>query len=282
MRAYWELAKGGYRRYARYRTAIAAALVANTAFGLIRASLLMTTITTAGAAVGGYDLVQAFTYDWLGQGPLGAIPLWGQTELAGRVKSGEIAMDFLRPVSALGQWWGGRSRAGGVPDRAPAAGDAGGGRPDHRARLACLPACLPRRCRTSCPSSRWCWASAWRSWPGTMVNLLALWVVEIRGYHALFMIVMNLLTGLLVPVAWSPDWLRGPTPNLGARRSRNRSSISASCGPHGGAPRLQKGCGWSADPNLSLSVGSPLEHVVSRRLETKPDDESRRIHGLAR
>ncbi len=41
-----------------------------------------------------------------------------------------------------------------------------------------------------------------------MVNLLALWVVEIRGYHALFMIVMNLLTGLLVPVAWFPGWLR--------------------------------------------------------------------------
>ena len=27
MRAYWELAKGGYRRYARYRTAIAASLI---------------------------------------------------------------------------------------------------------------------------------------------------------------------------------------------------------------------------------------------------------------
>lgn len=105
MRAYWELAKGGYRRYARYRTAIAASLIANGAFGFIRASLLMTAITTAGTAVGGYDLQQASTYVWIGQGLLGAIPLWGVTEIAQRVKSGEIAMDFLRPVAALGQWW---------------------------------------------------------------------------------------------------------------------------------------------------------------------------------
>ena len=84
---------------------ILAALIANGAFGFIRASLLMTAITTAGAAVGGYDLKQASTYGWLGQGLLGAIPLWGATEIATRVKSGEIAMDFLRPVAALGQWW---------------------------------------------------------------------------------------------------------------------------------------------------------------------------------
>ena len=123
MRAYWELAKGGYRRYARYRTAILAALIANGAFGFIRASLLMTAITTAGTAVGGYDLQQASTYVWIGQGLLGAIPLWGVTEIAQRVKSGEIAMDFLRPVAALGQWWAadlGRAASQVIPWTVPA------------------------------------------------------------------------------------------------------------------------------------------------------------------
>ncbi len=202
MRAYWELAKGGYRRYARYRTAILAALIANGAFGFIRASLLMTAITTAGTAVGGYDLQQASTYVWIGQGLLGAIPLWGVTEIAERVKSGEIAMDFLRPVTALGQWWAadlGRAASQVIPRLVPmlavGALTTGLALPGHP--LPYLLFVVSLILAVSLTFLAW-----------TLVNLLALWVVEIRGYHALFMMVMNLLTGLLVPVSWFPGWLR--------------------------------------------------------------------------
>ena len=202
MRAYWELAKGGYRRYARYRTAILAALIANGAFGFIRASLLMTAITTAGAAVGGYDLKQASTYVWLGQGLLGAIPLWGVTESAARVKSGEIAMDFLRPVAALGQWWAadlGRAASQVIPRLVPmlVVGTLTTGLALPRHPLPYLLFVVSLVLGVSLTFLAW-----------TLVNLLAMWVVEIRGYHALFMIVMNLLTGLLVPVSWFPGWLR--------------------------------------------------------------------------
>ncbi|MBK7822575.1 MAG: ABC-2 family transporter protein [Tessaracoccus sp.] len=202
MRAYWELAKGGYRRYTRYRTAILAALIANGAFGFIRASLLMTAITTAGTAVGGYDLQQASTYVWLGQGLLGAIPLWGVTEIAARVKSGEIAMDFLRPVAALGQWWAadlGRAASQVLPRMVPmlAVGALTTGLALPRQPLPYLLFLVSLVLAVSLAFLAW-----------TLVNLLAMWVVEIRGYHAVFVIVMNLLTGLLVPVSWFPDWLR--------------------------------------------------------------------------
>jgi ABC-2 type transport system permease protein len=40
-----------------------------------------------------------------------------------------------------------------------------------------------------------------------MINLLAFWVVEIRGYWMLYMVVMNLLSGFLVPVTWFPQWM---------------------------------------------------------------------------
>ncbi|MFT3887899.1 MAG: ABC-2 family transporter protein [Arachnia sp.] len=202
MRAYWELAKGGYRRYTRYRTAILAALIANGAFGFIRASLLMTTITTAGASVGGYDLAQASTYVWLGQGLLGAVPLWGVTEIAERVKSGAIAMDFLRPVTVLGQWWAtdlGRAASQVLPRLVPmlVVGALTTGLALPTRPLPYLLFLVSLALGTSLAFLAW-----------TMVNLLAMWVVEVRGFQALFMIVMNLLTGLLVPVSWFPDWLR--------------------------------------------------------------------------
>ena len=178
MRAYWELAKGGYRRYARYRTAILAALIANGAFGFIRASLLMTAITTAGAAVGGYDLKQASTYVWLGPGLLGAIPLWGATEIATRVKSGEIAMDFLRPVAALGQWWAadlGRAASQVIPRLVPmlVVGTLTTGLALPRHPLPYLLFVVSLVLGVSLTFLAW-----------TLVNLLAMWVVEIRGYHA--------------------------------------------------------------------------------------------------
>ena len=41
-----------------------------------------------------------------------------------------------------------------------------------------------------------------------MINLLAFWLVEIRGITLLWMITGGLLSGLYLPVPWFPDWLR--------------------------------------------------------------------------
>ena len=41
-----------------------------------------------------------------------------------------------------------------------------------------------------------------------VVNLLAFWLVEVRGIRMLYMIVGGLLSGLYLPVPWFPDWLR--------------------------------------------------------------------------
>ena len=38
------------------------------------------------------------TYVWLSQGLLGSVNLTGRTDLALRVKDGQVAVDFLRPV----------------------------------------------------------------------------------------------------------------------------------------------------------------------------------------
>jgi ABC-2 type transport system permease protein len=41
-----------------------------------------------------------------------------------------------------------------------------------------------------------------------VINLLAFWLVEIRGITLLWMITGGLLCGLYLPVPWFPDWLR--------------------------------------------------------------------------
>ena len=40
-----------------------------------------------------------------------------------------------------------------------------------------------------------------------VINLLSFWVVEIRGYWMLYLVLMNLLSGFLVPVTWFPQWM---------------------------------------------------------------------------
>lgn len=202
MRAYWELAVGGFRRYSRYRAGIVAALFTNCLFGFIRASLLTATIASAGHAVGGYDILRASTYVWVGQGLLGAIPLWVMNDVAERVKSGDIAVDLLRPVWTIGQWWAvdlGRAASQVLPRLVPmllvgalTTGVALPTRPEGYLLFALsliLAASL-----------------AFFAW--LLVNLLALWVTEVRGYLNLLMMVLSLLVGLIVPVSWFPDWLR--------------------------------------------------------------------------
>jgi len=41
-----------------------------------------------------------------------------------------------------------------------------------------------------------------------VINLLAFWLLEIRGITLLWMITSGLLCGLYLPVPWFPDWLR--------------------------------------------------------------------------
>ena len=41
---------------------------------------------------------QLATYVWVGQGLLSVVAFWGWTELADRIRSGDVAADLLRPV----------------------------------------------------------------------------------------------------------------------------------------------------------------------------------------
>ncbi|WP_431044203.1 ABC transporter permease [Streptomyces sp. P1-3] len=106
MRLYAAVAVSGFRRYATYRVATAAGVFTNTVFGFIVAYTYIA-LWDQRPHLGGYDLSQALTFVWLGQGLLAATAVMGggfEVELQERIRSGDIAVDLYRPVD-LQLWW---------------------------------------------------------------------------------------------------------------------------------------------------------------------------------
>lgn len=201
VRVWWQLAASSFRRYLRYRVAIVSTMFTNCVFGLVRASLLMAAVTGAGGEIAGFDTSRASSYVWFGQCLVGVIPLWAVTDLAQRIKSGDIAVDLLRPTPPVGAWLAadaGRAASGLLVRVAPML---------TLGALTTGIALPPRPVQwlLALVSLALAVAVAFLGW--LLVNLAALWVLEIRGYATLYMIVMNVLCGLIVPVNWFPGWL---------------------------------------------------------------------------
>lgn len=201
MRAYLRFAQASFRRYSTYRMAIVAGVFTQSVFGFIRVSVLYAAIATAGGTLAGYDDRAAATYVWLGQAMLAAVALFGTSELADRVSSGEIAVDLSRPVDLLASYWAadlGRAAfqllARGLPPLAVGAITVG----------------------LAAPGS-------WTAYPlGLLslllgisisflirfgVNLIAFWTLDARGFIWLQFVFAGPLSGLYVPVHLFPDWL---------------------------------------------------------------------------
>jgi ABC-2 type transport system permease protein len=95
------LAAIGFRRYATYRQAALASMATNTMFGFLRSYVLLAVVAsasqTAAGRVAGYSAPQLMSFVWLGQGLIGVVMLWGWSDLADRIRSGDVIMDLMRP-----------------------------------------------------------------------------------------------------------------------------------------------------------------------------------------
>src|SRR5688572_30043898 len=99
--AYLMWAVAGFRRFATYRQAMVAAIFTNTIFGFLRSAVLL---AVAGAAVSvGYDAPRLLTFVWVGQGLIGVVLLWAPTDLADRIRSGDVIVELLRPMALVWQ-----------------------------------------------------------------------------------------------------------------------------------------------------------------------------------
>jgi ABC-2 type transport system permease protein len=202
LRTFLLLVRAGFRRHSTYRLALLAGMTTNSVFGVIRASILLAAIASAGSEIGGYDAPKAVAFVWWGQALLGTVNLWGFHEVKERVRTGDIAVDFLRPLD---------------PQLAYLASDLG------RAGVTVVGRGIPALVVGALLFDL-AWPPGALSWVvgvgsivlaivvafagNFIVNLLSFWLVEVRGIQLVWMIVAGLFCGLYLPVPWFPGWLQ--------------------------------------------------------------------------
>ncbi|WBB67175.1 ABC-2 family transporter protein [Micromonospora sp. WMMD812] len=202
-RTFVAIAVSGFRRYSTYRQAAVAGVVTNVVFGFLRCYVLLAVAGAAGSAAG-YDREQLATFVWVGQGLLAVVLLWGWTELAERIRTGDVTADLLRPVH---------------PVTAYLAADLG--RAGYAALARLLPPVLvgPLFFDLRLPT-RWstaplfvvsaavavvlCFACRF------LVNATAYWLEDVRGPLMLWTLGSGVLAGLYFPLRFLPEWLHLP------------------------------------------------------------------------
>ena len=200
-RTYWRLLVAGFRRQSTYRLAALGGLVANATFGFLKVAILFAAVRAAGGELEGYDVGAISAYIWVSQAMLGSVNLNGRTDLAERIRTGDVAVDFLRPVDVQGAFVAtevGRSLFAflprGLPTLAIGVLVVGVPLPDHAWALPLGLVSLLLAVTIS----------------ATTVYLLAtsgFWIVETRGLQILYMVLSGFLAGLFIPIWFFPEWL---------------------------------------------------------------------------
>jgi len=196
------LSWSGFRRYATYRQATIAGSFTNTVFGFLRCYVLLAVAAgAAGGRAAGYEAAQLASFVWVGQGLLSVVSLWGWTELADRIRSGEVVADLLRPVHPV------------VGYLAPDVGRAG-----HAVIFRFVPPLAVGALFFDLYAP-----SRWFTVPlfalsvvlavlasfglRYVVNATAYWLHDARGPITLLVLSSGILAGLAFPLRFLPDWL---------------------------------------------------------------------------
>jgi viologen exporter family transport system permease protein len=200
LRAYRQLALGGYRKYSSYTTAAIAGLFTNVAFGLLRVAV-MKGVYQHTSDIGGYGLQQAITYVWLVQGFMMIVQMFGWTDIAQRISDGTITTDLLRPVDVQTSYL---------------AADLG--RAAYYALYRGIPPVVAGALifGLAYPAD----IVGWLAFVLSLVlavtvsfffrfiyNICAFWLLDYRGVTLVAVVLTNLLSGFIIPVSFFPHWL---------------------------------------------------------------------------
>lgn len=90
-------ARASFQQQLAYRVANWAGLFTNSAFLLFRASVFQACYQHQ-TSIGGLDLLDATTFVTVTQAALMVAPQWGAVGLAADIRTGQIAVDLLRPI----------------------------------------------------------------------------------------------------------------------------------------------------------------------------------------
>lgn len=259
---YFRLAEAGFRRQWHYRLAMFAGMFTNVVFGLVRASVMLAAVRTS-AGFGGYTPDSIGAYVWLSQGLLGALGVMGPPlDLVERIRNGDVAIDFLRPIDIQFCYLAGDlGRAGctlllrGLPSVAA-------GmlflelEPPHEA----LPYVLGAVSVVLAVTISFLLLFA--------VALAGFWLVETRGIRLLYQIVATFLAGLFVPVHLFPEWLR-TLANLSPFPSQLQGPIDVLSGHATGGEVVQILAVQAFWVIVALALGRALLRAGRRKLEVQ-------------
>lgn len=196
------LGRAGFRRHATYRQAAVAGAFTNTVFGFLHLYVLLALAAGTGTGLaGGYDRSQLATFVWAGQGLLATVGLWGWTELADRIRTGDVVGDLLRPIHPVTNYL---------------AADLG--RAGYAALTRFVPLIvvglvffdfyLPQRGYTVTLFALSTVLAVVTSFGARyLVNATAYWLTDIRGPLIAYLIASGVLGGLYFPLRFLPDWL---------------------------------------------------------------------------
>lgn len=202
MKAYLSIIRLRFAVQLQYRAAAAAGLFTNFFFGFVRVMVYHAFYASITAAMP-LSLEQAVTYTWLTQVTFRMMPWTYDIEMINNVRSGNIAYEFCRPLSLYFTWY---CRT-------------------ISFRLAPTLLCgvpvfigaylLPGEFGLSLPVSSaagaaWVISNIFALLLGCAIsNLMAisiLWTIAGDGMTRIFPAVVMLLSGVLIPLAYFPDW----------------------------------------------------------------------------
>jgi viologen exporter family transport system permease protein len=202
IRTFGKISAAGFRRYATYRQATLAGAFTNVIFGFLRCYVLLAVAAGSGAAqVAGYTREQLVTFVWAGQGLLSVVHLGAWTDLADRIRTGDVVADLLRPVHPVTSY---------LATDVGRAGHAALTRmvPPMLVGPLFFPVYLPHRWQTvplfllsvvlatvACFGCRY------------LVNATGYWLLDVRGPLIFWMVAAGVFAGLYFPIRFLPDWV---------------------------------------------------------------------------
>ncbi len=203
MRLYLEVARRSFQRHLAYRVATLAGLFTNAVFGVFFSSVYIAFYQGGEqTAVAGFTLPQILTFVWIGQSLLMLVYLWNWWEIAASIQSGDVVSDLMKPMDFQTYWL---SR------------DLGRAACHWLTRFVPTFAVGALFYNLAVPGAVNTWVAffvsvnlailvsfGWRF----LLNLTAFWYLDVRGTNMLAMLALNFFSGLLVPLAFFPEWLR--------------------------------------------------------------------------
>jgi ABC-2 type transport system permease protein len=204
MRLYLELARRSFQQQFSYRGATLAGIFTNGIFGIMIASIYLAFYRSqsGSAPVEGWSRDQTITLVWINQSLLMTVYMWGWWEVTRNIQSGAIINELLKPYDYFSYWLSrdlGRALAHflirGVPTflvgaiafdlLSPVSIAAGIGFLLSVALAVTASFCLR-----------------------FIANLAGFWVIDYRGLNMMYAAVINLLSGMLIPLAFLPGPMR--------------------------------------------------------------------------